>query len=95
MPESIVLQMPTNLGKPAAALDVATPAYKQRKGITRLTVDIPSSRTEQPHSTTSQAPSRWITLEFLFYGVVFALVVPVMVWIPMRLSDRTFQTNYC
>lgn len=31
-------------------------------------------------------PSRWHTLEFKFYALVFLAIVPVMCWTPIRLS---------
>ena len=35
----------------------------------------------------AEARSRWATLEFRIYAAIFALVVPMMVWWPMRLSS--------
>ena len=35
-------------------------------------------------------PARWKTPEFIFYALVFVLVVPLMVWGPVRLSDRQY-----
>ena len=84
--------MPTDLRPttgPPHSFEVVSPNYEQRKGITRLTVNISSSRSEQSHSSVSRPAPRWTTPEFLFYGVTFALVVPMMVWLPARLSNRT------
>lgn len=39
------------------------------------------------------APPRWNTWEFRFYGLVFAVMVPLMIWVPIRLSFNTSQ-NY-
>ena len=54
--------------------------------VVQLTVDIPSSH--RPLSITRSSPSRWSTLEFRLYGLVFVLVVPFMFWIPVSLSSR-------
>ncbi|KAF8626599.1 hypothetical protein AX17_006517 [Amanita inopinata Kibby_2008] len=58
--------------------------------IIKLTVDIPSSvrRTSGGTSAPSPAPAppRWSTFEFKVYYLVFLLVIPVMVWIPVSLS---------
>lgn len=88
---SVILPMPTDLGKPAHSFEVDSPNYGQRRGITRLTVDIPSSRISAAQDITSHPHARWRTPEFLLYAVVFAVVVPMMAWIPVRLSNRTFQ----
>ncbi|EIM90724.1 MBOAT-domain-containing protein [Stereum hirsutum FP-91666 SS1] len=64
--------------------------------ITDLTVDIPSSHTAPPHANAKgerngaergPGQSRWRTKEFMLYYVVFAVVVPWMVWVPIRLSS--------
>ncbi|KAJ3483605.1 hypothetical protein NLI96_g6202 [Meripilus lineatus] len=60
------------------------------RGITRLTVDIPSSRSSKPLVT---HPPRWGTPEFLFYGLIFCVVVPIMVWVPVQLSSPS-NPNY-
>ncbi|UZJ52944.1 hypothetical protein CBS101457_002264 [Exobasidium rhododendri] len=39
------------------------------------------------------SPSRWNTLEFYFYAVVFAIAVPWMCWVPIRLSLESSK-NY-
>jgi len=57
---------------------------KKPSRIVKLTVDVPSSHQPQAADTTP----RWKTPEFLFYYLVFAVVVPVMVWIPIALSSR-------
>ena len=61
-----------------------TPRPSQKRSITDLTIDIPGSnaRTDVPVQ-----PSRWRTTEFKFYGLVFALVVPLLYYWPMRLSS--------
>lgn len=38
-------------------------------------------------------PPRWQTLEFRVYALVFLIMVPVMVWVPVQLSNRKFQCS--
>lgn len=77
------------LGMPAAKSLV-----DRRRGPTKFTVNIPESYPSQAVQTQQQAqnvqgkPSRWNTLEFKIYGVIFAIVVPIMIWVPIRLSQR-------
>ncbi|KXN84378.1 Glycerol uptake protein 1 [Leucoagaricus sp. SymC.cos] len=57
-----------------------------------LTVNIPSSvrysLSSVPLENGKQpAPSRWGTLEFKVYYLVFLVVVPIMAWIPVSLSS--------
>ena len=94
----ISLEMSTDLRRDytsATALDLDSPALNQRPhhggGITQLTVDIPSSYKPPPDNVTSRYPSRWRTPEFYLYAVVFAVVVPIMFWLPMSLSSGTYQ----
>jgi hypothetical protein len=58
---------------------------QRRGGITRLTVDVPSSR-----ASGDTHPPRWRTPEFLIYYVVFLAVVPWMVYSPVQLSASAF-----
>jgi protein-cysteine N-palmitoyltransferase HHAT len=88
---SVALQMPTDLRRssnPIHTFDVDSPAPRQRKGITRLTVDIPSSRVEKSNSRASHPLARWRTPEFIFYEIMFVLVVPLLIWVPVSLSQR-------
>ena len=80
------------LGEPSG-MPVARSPLDRRSGPTKFTVNIPES---YPPQTTSTYPpkqgiqtkaSRWSTIEFKVYGVVFAIVVPLMIWIPIRLSQ--------
>ena len=94
----ISLEMPTDLRRDytsATALDLDSPALNQRPhhggGITKLTVNFPSSNKPPPDNVSSRNPSRWRTPEFYFYAVVFVVVVLIMFWIPMRLSSGTYQ----
>lgn len=57
----------------------------RRKGVAQLTVHIPEAAARTQPATSR---SRWSTLEFRLYALVFALVVPLMVWVPISLSDR-------
>ncbi|KZV73129.1 MBOAT-domain-containing protein [Peniophora sp. CONT] len=61
-----------------------------RKGILRATVDVPAARAD---SSTRHSPSRWRTPEFYVYYIVFALAVPWMIWVPIRLTS-TEHANY-
>ncbi len=85
-----VLEMPSDL-RPTATfeLDSTQRAYRP-KGITRLTVDIPSSYNPERRAEEHSTP-RWRTPEFIVYYVAFALAVPLMVWIPYRLSTREYS----
>ncbi|KAJ1026894.1 hypothetical protein NDA16_002188 [Ustilago loliicola] len=51
-----------------------------------------------PTVTTKANPSakrgRWHTLEFKFYYLVFAIAVPLMVWVPVRLSTPSNPNFY-
>lgn len=93
MPVDSVIDMPTDL-RPAIVpfeMDYDEASYK-RTGITKLTIDIPSShRTRRPEEYRS--PPRWRTLEFAFYYLVFAVVLPMWVWIPVQLSKGERAAN--
>lgn len=69
---------------PSALSDKVAP----RRGpqITDFTVDTPDSKARA--SLIEPGPSRWRTKEFMLYGLIFAAVVPVMIYWPMRLSSR-------
>ena len=62
----------------------ATRPAPTKKALTDLTISIPGS---QARPDAPVQPSRWGTTEFKLYGLVFALVVPLMVLVPMRLSS--------
>ncbi|OCH89613.1 MBOAT-domain-containing protein [Obba rivulosa] len=83
--------MPTEL-RPIRNPEPHSAAPHVRKGVTRLTVDVPSSYRSAPPRRVQPA-SRWSTPEFIFYGVIFCLVVPIMVWIPVTLSSPSHD-NY-
>lgn len=53
-----------------------------------------SSRGQDAGTGEAEAqPSRWATWEFRFYYLVFVVMVPLMVWVPVRLS-QTSNPNY-
>ncbi|KAL6307438.1 MBOAT, membrane-bound O-acyltransferase family-domain-containing protein [Sparassis latifolia] len=65
---------------------------RKRLSVTGLTIDIPSSYRPQVQAA-PHPPSRWRTPEFIFYELVFCLVVPIMIWIPVTLSSPS-HPNY-
>ncbi|GAA5946636.1 hypothetical protein JCM3765_000327 [Sporobolomyces pararoseus] len=74
-------------------LDSPTPQSLARQSewsITNLTVSIPSSTSSgsTSSSTNSTCTSRWRTREFYLYYVVFAVVVPRMVWSAVKVSSN-------
>ncbi|KAI0729251.1 MBOAT-domain-containing protein [Fomitopsis betulina] len=87
-----VAQMPSDLRRQQFDLEPEYDAQDKRTGIVKLTIDIPSSHRPQvaarPHP-----PPRWRTPEFVFYGLMFCIVVPIMVWVPISLSSPT-HWNY-
>ena len=100
--EDLELQMPSDLrgdghedSKPflsSATANSPTEANKpQRKGILRLTVDVPLGSGKQ--RTEQTKPPRWRTPEFYFYYLVFAFAIPIMVWTPIKLSGGIPTTD--
>lgn len=84
MSDHIALQMPSD-DRPLSPPGLEGLAQVKRSSrLVKLTVDIPSSH----HAQTTDTAPRWKTLEFFFYYVVFIMVVPIMVWIPITLSSR-------
>jgi hypothetical protein len=68
------------------SIDTSLDAWNER-GIAALTLQTPASTAAgKPPST---KPSRWRTTEFLVYGVIAAVVIPYMVYIPITLGQRT------
>ncbi|TFK50179.1 MBOAT-domain-containing protein [Heliocybe sulcata] len=89
---AIELEMPTDL-RSASALEAASPESPGTpKGIIRLTVDTPLSSSKRI-SDQKRPPPRWKTPEFILYEVLFLIVVPILVWIPIQLSDAS-HPNY-
>lgn len=83
-----VIHMPTDL-RPSATFELDSPVQFKPKGITRMTVGIPSSYNSRPPAE-SHPTARWRTTEFMCYYVVFALALPLMAWIPYTLSTREY-----
>ncbi|SPO36217.1 probable GUP1 - Multimembrane-spanning protein essential for proton symport of glycerol [Pseudozyma flocculosa] len=79
------------------------------KGVASLTVDtgpldkpgdgVRSSHSSRPSQSNSTGVAnrpkrgRWHTLEFRFYALVFLVMVPLMVWVPVQLSQPS-NPNY-
>ena len=84
MSDHVVLQMPADDRRLSPLGIEGLMDGKQPSRIVKLTVDIPSSHQPQTAGTTP----RWKTPEFFFYYVVFAVVIPIMVWMPVSLSSR-------
>jgi hypothetical protein len=90
MSGELVLDMPSDIS-PRSTFELGSHSdslsLSHRSRIINLTVDIPSSH--HPQHPESHIPKpRWWTLEFMVYYVVFLIAVPVMIWIPVRLSSR-------
>ncbi|KAI0312315.1 MBOAT-domain-containing protein [Amylostereum chailletii] len=85
--------MPTELRRSLSPLELGeahkAPTPSVRTGIIRLTVDVPSTH----RGTENATGSRWRTPEFMFYYVVFAVVVPWMVWVPVSLSSTSHPNH--
>ena len=95
MSEHVLLEMPTDLSQKHLDHETAS-AYPKYNSVIALKVDVESTGTpSSSQSVSSASPSRWKTPEFYFYYVVFAIVVPSMVWKPITLSQRTFPTHIC
>jgi hypothetical protein len=88
MPVSSRANMPTDL-RALSPLERNQPELPAavRHGVTRLTVDVPAQHrgSEEPKA------SRWKTPEFLFYYIVFVLVLPWMIWVPISLSKGAWS----
>ncbi|KZT02547.1 MBOAT-domain-containing protein [Laetiporus sulphureus 93-53] len=84
--------MPTDLRPTVSSFELAQEPTTRRRGITTLTVDIPSSHHPQAKEA-HHSPARWKSPEFILYAIIFCVVVPIMIWIPMRLSSPSHR-NY-
>ncbi|WVR08917.1 hypothetical protein IAU60_005976 [Kwoniella sp. DSM 27419] len=90
------------LPPPVPSLSQTTQGLAKRS-ITDFTITIPGSKARASNlsgssnvgveTTSSRDQSRWHTNEFRFYIVAFIVVVPMMVWLPMRLSSES-HPNY-
>ncbi|KAH9933568.1 MBOAT-domain-containing protein [Epithele typhae] len=84
--------MPSDLhSKDVFELDPSAQPLR-RTGLTKLTVDIPSSYNPKVQAEQHPQP-RWRTPEFMVYYVVFVIALPVMFWIPYSLSSPS-HPNY-
>ena len=70
---------------PAPVIQARDEEHKFR--VTDLTIRIPNSG--RSASVSEPGPPRWRSREFMVYYVAFAIVVPMMIWIPIRLSSGT------
>lgn len=61
--------------------------------ITDLTINIPGSTRRA--GADDPPPARWRTPEFMFYGLVFAIVVPMLIWWPIKLSSCKLKYLEC
>lgn len=89
-------RVPNNRLGEVQGMPAAKSPIDKRSGPTKFTVNIPESYPSQVVTSSSNQglPAkhpRWSTLEFKIYGVVFAVVVPLMIWIPIRLSQCEFK----
>ena len=66
-------------------IEASSGAWNER-GITVLSLQTPTSTAASMSPSTK--PSRWRTTEFLVYGVVAVVVIPYMVYVPIKLSQR-------
>lgn len=70
-----------------------------KRGVASLTVQtqVPyaegESTRQKPNPLSWAEPSRWGTLEFKFYYLVFLTIVPYMIYVPAQLSS-TSSPNY-
>ncbi|KAF9525815.1 MBOAT, membrane-bound O-acyltransferase family-domain-containing protein [Crepidotus variabilis] len=63
---------------------------RKAEGVARLTVHIPSAFKENDNK--KEIPkARWNTLEFRFYYLVALISVPLMVWVPVSLSQPSHR----
>ncbi|ETS62071.1 hypothetical protein PaG_03629 [Moesziomyces aphidis] len=96
---------PVDTTAPSAPSNPVVRRVLGSRGIASLTIDTGAlsaqaakhNGTAPAHSTATAPRSakrgRWHTLEFKLYYAVFVVVVPLMVWVPMRLS-RPSNPNY-
>ncbi|KAK8844173.1 hypothetical protein IAR55_006967 [Kwoniella newhampshirensis] len=75
--------MPIHTHPPSNHVDIRSQDAK--RNITDFTISVPGSKARVIPGEESPSP-RWPTLEFRLYAVAFLLVVPLMIWIPVRLS---------
>lgn len=81
----IIIEMPTPVTESFNVEDA--PKQPAGRGITVLTVEIPIPMPPPSVATRPRPAPRWNTPEFIFYGCVFITVVPLLLKIPMDLSQ--------
>lgn len=85
MQKDVSIQMPTDLHR-TVPFELESEFRPRSKGITALTIDIPSSN-HTPSSDEVHPSPRWKTIEFALYYAIFMTVVPVMIFVPVWLSS--------
>lgn len=85
--------------------EASSPSYRQREYIpgslnftehvkdfklTDLTVQTPTSHRAPNLLSHSLPPSRWTSIEFLLYGLIFLFGFPMMVYTPIQLGFGKF-----
>lgn len=76
--------MPTHQDKSGASSTAVDHSQPHKASITDFTITVPGSERK---STDEPPKPRWSTPEFYFYYLLFAIVVPIMIYIPIRLSS--------
>jgi hypothetical protein len=74
-----------NMQPPTPVIQARHDDHKFR--ITDLTIRIPNSSRSATGLQPDPSRSRWRSREFMVYYVAFAVVVPMMIWTPIRLSS--------
>lgn len=103
--EDLELQMPSELRgdagsgrdpasaqpflQPSPYSELAMAVSPKRRGILHMTVETPAASYAQK-SVQTRPLALWRTPEFYFYYVVFATVVPLMIWKPISLSRGVY-----
>ncbi|KAG8969855.1 glycerol transporter [Tulasnella sp. 419] len=86
---AITIDMPQHPRAKLEQLDTTSDVMRRNRGIVALTVETPTSSRPPRQPVPTPSPPRWKTPEFLLYGIVFLVVVPLLVKIPVDLSSPT------
>lgn len=82
--------MPTHNDKSGASpTAVHQRSQPHKANIIDFTITVPGSERK---STDEPPKPRWWTPEFYFYYVIFLIVVPIMIYIPIKLSSCRFRS---